>query len=371
MKIGIISMQRVLNYGSFMQALSLKRILESLGHEVIFVDYKNDVKVQNRNLRGKTIHKCKKIKSSVKSIIKNLLKKNRLTEKEHAFYDFYNMLGMSQKKQYRKKVDVLLIGSDEVFNCLQDSDNVGFSMELFGKNSKAKKLISYAGCFGNTTYKRLKEFKVEKIVAKYLAGFDAISVRDKNSFETVKALIGKEPVCHLDPVFVGDLETLPWKETKEKDYMAVYGYSERFTEEEKQKIKDFAQKHNLKTVALCEKQDFCDEFVRASADEIISYFKNAKYVITETFHGTLFSVITHRPFVTIVRETINNSYGNAEKLNDLLTRVGVEDRKIVDLNALEETMLKPIDYEQIDALRRAERERTIQYLKQQTEGINL
>ncbi|MBQ9737113.1 MAG: polysaccharide pyruvyl transferase family protein [Clostridia bacterium] len=369
MKIGIVSMQRVLNYGSFMQALSLKRILESLDNEVVFVDYAVDVKIQNRNFTGKIKHRVGKLKALVKNIIKKALKRNRLTEKEHAFYDFYDMLGINQKRRYHTKVDVLLVGSDEVFNCLQDSNDVGFSMELFGKNNRAKKLISYAACFGNTTYDRLKEFKVEKIVAKHLAKFDAISVRDKNSFETVKTLIGKEPVCHMDPVFVGDLETLPWKETKKKDYIAVYGYAKRFTEDEKQIIKAFAQKQGLKTIALCEKQDFCDEFIRAGADEIISYFKNAKYVITETFHGTLFSVITHRPFVTIVRETINNSYGNQEKLEDLLTRMGAQDRKITNLDELEEKLLSPIDFEAIDKLRKEERQKTIEYLKKQTERI--
>ncbi len=364
MKFGIMSMQRVLNYGSFMQALSLKRILETLGGDVVFIDYKTACCVKTKgNIREEIKYKCKKTKRAFKSKVKEILKRTKYNEKERAFYDFYDMLGISQKMRYHTKVDTMVVGSDEVFNCLQDAENVGFSMELFGKNNRAKKLVSYAACFGNTTKERLEQYGVEKIVQKNLKNFDCISVRDKNSGEVVKALTGKDPLYHMDPVFVGDIETLPWKKVDLKDYIVVYGYAKRFSEEEKEAIKAFAKKQNLKTVALCEKQDFCDISIRANVDEIIPYFQNAKYVITETFHGTLFSVITHTPFVTLVRKTVNNSYGNEEKLNDLLVRLDMEERKITDLNSLEEKMFQEIDFERLDSLREYERQRTLNYIK--------
>ena len=370
MKFGIVSMQRILNYGSFMQALSLKRMLESLGNDVEFVDYKVDCCIHHKfGVKNRLKRAYRKIGKTATSLLKKSDIKVELTEKEHAFCDFYNLLGIAEEKKYHTKVDVLVIGSDEVFNCLQTNPDVGFSMELFGKNRKSKKLISYAASFGNTTCERLKEFGVINTVSKHLSHFDKISVRDKNSFDVVKSLTGKEPVCHMDPVFVGDIDTLPWKEIDEKNYIIVYGYANRFTDDEKRVIRDFAKKQNLKTVALCEEQDFCDISVRARIDEIIPYFRNARYVITETFHGTIFSAITHRPFVTIVRETIDNSYGNKEKLDDLLIRLGTTDRKITNLSDLEETMLRPIDFERIDLLRETERKKTLEYLKEQMEGI--
>ena len=364
MKFGIISMQRVLNYGSFMQALSLKRMIELLGNEVEFIDYKtNCCAYQRNNFKERLKYHYRKTKRNIKAKIKRSPDNIKPSKTKQAFCDFYDMLGIDENYRYHTKVDMLIIGSDEVFNCLQDGENVGFSMELFGKNNRAKKLISYAASFGNTTLDRLKSFKVEKVVAKHLKNFDCISVRDKNSGEVIKALTGKEPVYHMDPVFVGDIETLPWKNVDLKDYIIVYGYANRFKQEEKQIIKAFAKKAGFITVAIGGKQDFCDMSINAKVDEIIPYFQNAKYVITETFHGTLFSVITHTPFVSIVRKTINNSYGNEEKLNDLLERLGVEDRKITDLDFLEEKMLKKIDFERLDSLRENERQRTLDYIK--------
>lgn len=70
------------------------------------------------------------------------------------------MLGIDKKKRYRSKVDVLIIGSDEVFNCIQNNRDVGYSMELFGKSNRAKRLISYAASFGNATYDKLQQYGV-------------------------------------------------------------------------------------------------------------------------------------------------------------------------------------------------------------------
>ena len=93
-----------------------------------------------------------------------------------------------------------MIGSDEVVNCIQDNSNVGFAPELFGAGHQANRLISYAASFGNTTLESLKKYQVADQVAQRLRAVDALSVRDENSRKIVQELIGKDPVCHLDPV---------------------------------------------------------------------------------------------------------------------------------------------------------------------------
>lgn len=84
---------------------------------------------------------------------------------------------MSDERRERPDTDVLVIGSDEVFNCVQSNPDVGCSMELFGKDSRAKKIISYAASFGNTGIKELKRFDVQDEIAELLKKFTAISVR--------------------------------------------------------------------------------------------------------------------------------------------------------------------------------------------------
>lgn len=87
-----------------------------------------------------------------------------------------------------------IVGAGEYrnnFNCVQSNPDVGCSMELFGKDSRAKKIISYAASFGNTGIKELKRFDVQDEIAELLKKFTAISVRDKNSEVIVKELVGK------------------------------------------------------------------------------------------------------------------------------------------------------------------------------------
>lgn len=136
---------------------------------------------------------------------------------------------------YSPKLDVLVIGSDEVFNCVQNNTNVGFSSELFGVNNnakKAKKVITYAASFGNTTVEKLKKYGVKDEVAGYLQKLDAISVRDANSGRIVKELTGKEPLYNLDPVlaydFIGKCSDIPANVPEDK-YMILYGYDGRFS----------------------------------------------------------------------------------------------------------------------------------------------
>lgn len=376
MKIGILSMQRVINYGSYMQALSLKKILEGLGCEVTFVDYKAKPSIQHRrSLRywlGRVIKALKNtwLFWTVANIYRGRPIGYRIpkgyTEDELRFIPALKELGVDYENQhYHTKVDALIIGSDEVFNCLQDADNVGFSPELFGKNNNANKLMSYAASFGNTTLERLKEYKVDKKVGGYLKKFDYISVRDENSANIVRTLTGKEPFQHLDPVLIGGVEKIQWKGNNEKDYIAIYAYSNRVTETEDAEIYSFAKKTNLKTVCINGTQKYCklDSTVSCAPDEILPYFKNASYVVTDTFHGTIFSIIHHIPFAVYCRRPKDVSYSNSEKLLDLLKKFNMLDRVVSEDNSLETVLSKEIDFEAADLMREKEKEASVNYLK--------
>ena len=74
--------------------------------------------------------------------------------------------------------------------------------------------------------------------------FDAISVRDNNSYSIVEKLCGVKSNLNLDPVLVSGIENEPWKEANIENYIIVYGYAGRFAEEEKQAIVEFAHKNN-------------------------------------------------------------------------------------------------------------------------------
>lgn len=371
MKVGILSMQRIVNYGSFMQSYALKKTIESMGHEVEFVDYKIEPPILFTD-KDKKDYKKSKLKNSIRDFIITynglfflLPKKKRETFEHYKRYneEFLSLLGVSNKRNYTPKLDALVIGSDEVFNCLQKNPRVGYSRELFGFNNSSKKLISYAASFGNTTLQRLNEYGVTGEISDLLLKFDCISVRDSNSGKIVRELTGKEPNYNLDPVLIYDFsEEIPNINIK-NDYIVIYAYPGRLRPEEKKAIRDFAEKKKKRLVCLGGYQDFCDEYIDASPFELLSYVKNADYVITDTFHGTIYSIINHKPFVSFIRKTVNGSYGNQEKMTDLLQRLGLLNRGIFEPYDLERVLEESIDYNEVEKLRKREIENTINYLK--------
>lgn len=377
MEIGIMTMHRIRNYGSYLQAYGLKKMIEELGHHVVFVDYKVEVPVGKRgnfkeNELVKIVQKIYRKAKLGRNKALRILRK----EKSVGFSGFVSAfekeyirsLGVSKKHRCRTEVDILIIGSDEVFNCTQ-GENVGFSKELFGADNHAGKVISYAASFGNTTLLKLERYGIRGTVGELLNNFSALSVRDKNSYDIVKTLTGKGPQLHLDPVLVYDFEEEIEDVVEEKDYILVYAYNNRMTEEEGKEIRKFAAKKKKKLIAVSGEQFFCDEYIYCEPLKMLSYFKHADYVITDTFHGTIFSIINHRPFATLMRKDESaKGYGNQEKLSDLLKTFGLKERCVENLQQFGEILEKPIDYIAIDEIRRKERLRTMDYLKKQIEG---
>ena len=358
MLVGIMSMQRIDNYGSYLQALGLKLTLESLGHKVIFVDYEVEKGISEQNWKNTSL--LRRIRRFFR---KPILDQNyKETPYIHADYPY---LGMTEKRNYRSKVDVLIIGSDEVFNCLQRNPCVGYSLELLGARNKARRLISYAASCGNLTIERLQKYNKQKEVAKYLCKFNALSVRDANTYNVVKKLTNKDIQYHLDPVLISEYGDLFVDTVKEQDYILVYGYPSRFSEEEGKIIREYANSRNKKLISMCGKQSFCDEYIACSTLEVLSYFKHADSIITDTFHGSIFSTLVHKPFVAFIRPTEQYGYGNEEKLGDLLIRLKLESRGIYDVNQLVETMETPIDYTETDRIRQKERKRSLEFLERE------
>jgi len=107
--------------------------------------------------------------------------------------------------------------------------------------------------------------------------------------------------------------------------------------------------------------------VDCSPFEVLAYFRNAEEVITDTFHGSIFSVITHRPFTTLIRKSVGNSYGNEEKLSDLLKRLGLANRMTTKIEDTENINEKAIDYAKVDEQLKAHREVAKEYLRKNLE----
>ena len=368
MQVGIMSMQRITNYGSFLQAYGLKSILQELKCDVKFVDYHPGQVLVPAKGGNSMMRKLLKAVEALKGYAPLKEKVRFIKYKKNYAKRYHPLLGISEEKNYAPELDVLIRGSDEVFNCVQDNVNVGYSPELFGEGNRAKKVITYAASFGNTTIEKLQALGIDKQVKAWLSKLDAISVRDGNSGIIIKELTGKSPEYHLDPVlaydFIGKCKEIPDR-APESNYMIIYGYSGRFTKEECKAIRNYAKEKMLKIFCIGGVQECCDKFIDCNPFQVISYFKHAEYIVTDTFHGIILSVVVHRRFAAFVR---NSGYGNSEKIIDLLKRLCLENRRIMKTDELGNILNQVIDYQNIDKIIETERKRTREYLAKQIES---
>lgn len=367
MEVGIMSMQRVENYGSFLQAYGLKKEIEKLGHTVQFVDYQAEPSVvlseeeQKSSAANSRISKAFHMLSpAYRAWRKKQIKMNSTFQEFSRIYNEQFLPELDMKKEYNicPELDVLVIGSDEVFNCTQPGNKVGFSRQLFGKNNKAKKLISYAASFGSTTYEKLEKYHIAEEVGDLLSKFDSISVRDKNSQDIVERLCGFSPASHIDPVLLYDFPEVDSISVPMENYMVVYAYADRIKGKEAEAIREFAKRENKKILSLGFYQPFCDEYVLASPLEVLAYIKHADYVITDTFHGTVFSIKYQKKFGTIIRDS------NRQKVGDLMERFGVTERQICDIDNIDKILDNEQNVERIETRILEERENALEYLRE-------
>ena len=370
--VGIMSMQRISNYGSFLQAYALKKLIEELNCKVEFVDYHvcPPITTDNDLSKLELIRKIKKGVEILKYKAPITHKLSYIWYKRSFSQKYMQFLGVTDEMNFNPVVDCLVIGSDEVFNCTQKNSNVGYSLELFGKDNRANKLITYAASFGNTTLDKLKKYDKVDEIGTLLGKFDAISVRDENSGMIVRQLTKREPTYNLDPVLIFDYmnycNQMPRINAKEK-YLILYAYAGRVSEVEADWIKEYAKRKNLIIYAIGGIQKCADRFIRCSPFEVLSYFKEAEEVITDTFHGSIFSIITHRKFATLIRKSIGDSYGNAEKLNDLLVRVGLCSRMASEIGEVEKINMKDIEYSNVESILQVQRNVAREYLQKNIE----
>lgn len=356
-KIGIMSMQRVINYGSFLQAYALKKCVEKLGNNVEFVDYKFERCIIKTKPKKSFFEKAKNNVNIIKFINKKRISRKFRTKYELEYLKFLNI--NKNEYNYVQDIDTLIIGSDEVFNCLQPYP-VGYSRNLFGFEYENKNVISYAASFGHTTLNALKEVEIDNEIGKMLSKFRAISIRDANSYNIVKKISGIMPIISFDPVLIGDFNEEIGKNKISKcfdHYVIVYAYTGRLTKNEQKYIKKFAKRNNLKIISLGFYQEIADKNIVVNPFQVLNYFKNADYVITDTFHGTIFSVKMNTKFCTIIRDS------NYNKLSFLLKELKHENRMVNKIEDIEKLYKKEINFKESNEIIKIETTKTMEYLK--------
>lgn len=355
MKIAILSMQRVINFGSVLQAYSLQKILEKISNEPVqFID----IDESHVCFSKKTV--CEEAETGAPKVLSNsvfarakrkLIKKLSSLNKKKITKFMAETLKLTEDNQ-KDSYDLVVVGSDEVFN-----HRHGVNLQLHGDVKQAKNVISYAASAGSAM---LEDISAEdrSVVREAMAHFAAVSVRDTATEKYAQALYDGEVQHHLDPVLVGDLAERRHRRVWLKNYLLVYAYGHRIkTAEEIDAIQKYARDRGLKIVAMGGSQPWCDLYIPASPFRLLDYFYYADAVVTDTFHGTIFSVINRKRFAVIVRNT------NGNKLRGLLEDLTLQSREVQNMDRLAEVLDAPIDYQPVEEIRAREKQRAHTYLE--------
>lgn len=356
MKTAILSMQRVVNYGSVLQAYSLREMVcQAAGEMPDFLDIQDEPSLPvRRSIQETDADYAAPVSNRLLQRGKRwIIRKLSARTKKHirAFMrDELHLSANNNSKQY----DAVIVGSDEVFNHAK-----GLRLQLHGEIPQADRLITYAASCGSALAEDIAEHDLPR-VRSAMRRFSAVSVRDAGTAAYAARLGVTVTERHLDPVLVGPLRERKAKPVWLRRYLLVYAYGQRIhTPQEIHAIRTFARENGLKTVAMGGSQYWCDLYVPASPMRMLDWFAHADYVVTDTFHGTIFSVLHHRPFAVITRRT------NENKLMSLLEDLGLAQQRLADMSQLPRVLTQEIRYAQVDAILDRERCRTHEFLKEQ------
>ena len=228
-------------------------------------------------------------------------------------------------------------------------------MQLFGDMDN-NNINTYAASFGNTKKEDVENSKYLNEIKNSLKKIKRISVRDANSFGIIHNLIETDISLHLDPVLVGDIP-YPEAVSQKKEYILVYAYDFRLQNKELiREIKLLAREEKLQIISVGFYQEWADKNIIPDPYNMLSIFSNAKYIITDTFHGTIFSVRYHKQFAVVVQKE------NSMKLQDLIERIGIRSAQYTGEASLKSILLGQLDYEKIDNELQMKKEESLQYL---------
>ena len=307
---GIVTFQRAHNYGALLQCYALKMILRKLGYQPTVIDHINPF-IKNVYPDG-SMHLHGNLVSRLKQFIRFMLTGRRIKRRFKVFENFIATRLMPDSKE-NLQYDNVIYGSDQIWN-----DNITFGDTFYwGEGIKTKKRIGYAVSAGN--YEDNISAHIDSI-----RKFDAIGVREASLSDRLKESGIQGTECVLDPTLLLDrdewINVLNLKKTKKnKPYVLVYPLRER--EQTVRFAKQLAKREKIDFIEIAPKISLFPHWRTvedAGPVQFLELIMNADYVVTNSFHGTVFSIIFNRPFITL-----NLQDGNDNRGRNLLESIGL------------------------------------------------
>lgn len=338
MKIGIITQPLLNNYGGILQNFALQQILKKLGHEAITIEYVSHYRLKIWfNYTLKTIFLLFCGKKKWRKFIPYYRNRN-------SKIDFFVQLYINKTKPvkkyssdiiYKNNIEGLIVGSDQVWR--PEYNNDLYSMFLSFVNDKNILKFSYAASFGveELSYTKSQVQKCRELLYK----FNSISVREKSGIYICQKYFNINAVEVLDPTLLLPQEeyeklcsNIPISETK---FLASYILD--INKEKKRTICQIGKEMNLPIKFFS-----ADLNASQSIPEWIAIFRDAEFIITDSYHGTLFSIIFKKNFISIA-----NANRGLSRFTSILSSLSLEDRLINDLSSSNIPYMKNIKWTEV------------------------
>ncbi|WP_317466996.1 polysaccharide pyruvyl transferase family protein [Bacteroides hominis] len=326
--VGIITMHKVLNFGSALQSYALLQKLNNIGVNGTIIDYQfpTPPKVTLKSV----------LRNFIKEIYTGFSNKKKRDRFKHFYKKYYNLTPQcyhspQELSDANLNFNVFVAGSDQIWNPININDDVSFFLSFAPQNAKK---ISYSSSFATDTIPD----KFKDLYAKYLKQFAAISVREQSGVSVVKELIRENASVVCDPTLLLDktdyLKLISDSIYNKNNESFILAYILKYAYDPYPYVNDILNKvqqklNNMKIIFLDRPKttgnlknfEIIDD---AGPLEFISLISQAKFVVTTSFHGTAFCLNLETPFISVIKDR----GGFDSRMSSLLQMVGADDRMI-------------------------------------------
>lgn len=322
MKIAIVTVfNDLLNYGSYLQAFATQEFLRARGHTTRLVE----IRSWQRSYRK---YRALLTKDTA-WLVFNL--------KRFSVYAAANSKLDSAAYDARDPYDAVLLGSDEIWNL--KNATFDHSLIFFGAGFNSQRIIAYAPSANGMTHEDFADLHAER---EALKGIRFLSARDGRTAELVERVTGRAAQRVLDPTFLID-----WKSYEtavhRKPFLLVYCYNA--TPDRRRDIEDLAATHALEVVYIGHYCDTDKTLLVSDPFEFLGLIRAARFVITDSFHGTIFSIQFNKQFVSYV--------GKNYKISSVLNEFSLDERNVEGRASLEMLYGIEIDYVPVNRVMRS------------------
>ena len=367
LKISVITLHRVKNYGSVLQGYATQRLFETLGAEAEIVDYISP-RLQDKNARKLLTQSSSKADSRLKKLIHRLVVAPSFAKQKRVFNSFVeNRLNLSKQyltqerlRMYPPLADIYCTGSDQVFNSLINGMvEKPFYLDFAPEGSRK---IAYAASFG---VREIPEGEREETAA-LLKRYDFVSVRESSGLEILNSLGVKgetvlDPVLCVRPELLRELQS---KKPRKKPYILIYELNGESD------IARYAEKVSAVTGWEVVRISYYYHHifkkgrtvVCPSVGQFIGLFLNADLVMTDSFHGTALSLQFGKQFWSVMPPKYST------RLESILSALHLTDRIVKDGFDPQRAAAERIDYAAVTPELESLRLRSMEFLRR---AVNL